>query len=189
MLIGLTGLKRSGKDTAADHLQHMLGFERTMFAAPLKAMLLQLYNAAGVSPDMALRKIAGDLKEEPCPVLCGQTPRWAMQTLGTEWRDLIDRTLWTHIWLNRIGSLLMDGKDVVVTDCRFHHEASAIRQLGGKIVQVYRPSLPYRTEDLHLSEQEMLNIIPDATVTNDGSIADLHKKIEGVYLDFSQDHR
>lgn len=182
MLIGITGLKRSGKDTAADHLVNPIGFQRTRFAEPLKMMLMQLYHTAGLSIDEALERIEGSLKETPDPILCGRTPRHAMQTLGTEWRDLIGKHLWTGIWMNRVKELLAEGKNVVVTDCRFHHEAEAIRYLGGHIIQIYRPDLP-KSWDAHVSEQEMMQIIPDITIINNGSIADLHHKIEGAYID------
>lgn len=188
MLIGLTGLKRSGKDTAADHLIQNMGFERTYFAQPLKEMLITLYRCAGIDQQEIDRRLHGDLKEAADPILLGQTPRWAMQTLGTEWRDLIDRELWTSIWISKVEPMLLSGQPVVVTDVRFLHEAKRIRQLGGYIVQVHRPSLPYSVTDLHASEQEMLRITPDTTITNDGTIADLHKKMEGVYLDFSEGH-
>ena len=183
MLIGITGLKRSGKDTAADHLIGQLGFQRTRFADPLKLMLIQLFYTAGLSMEETLRRIEGDLKETPDDILCGVTPRHAMQTLGTEWRDKIHRELWTTIWLRKVGPLLDAGKDVVVTDCRFHHEAAAIRSLGGHIVQIHRPNLPYTIADWHISEQEMMGIVPDITVLNNGTIEDLHINIEGAYID------
>ena len=173
MIIGLTGLKRSGKDTFAQALVDQ-GFELVRFADPLKEMLRTMYRCAGLDAETIERKIEGDLKEEPCPVLLGKTPRHAMQTLGTEWRDLIDRDLWTSIWLGKAAA----GNPMVVPDVRFHHEAMVIRRMGGLIVRIYRPG--QQSSDIHISEQEMMQIPADHVVLNDGTIEDLHKKAKDI---------
>src|SRR5262245_6513313 len=89
-IIGLTGKLKSGKTEAALHLCKK-GFTRVRFAGPLKNMMtcLQLTDA----------EIEGMLKEQPCDLLCGKTPRYAMQTIGTEWgRALIGEDLWVNAW-------------------------------------------------------------------------------------------
>lgn len=170
MLIGITGKKGSGKDTFAS----ILGFTNVKMADPLKDMLRTLYRLAQTDDDIIERKIEGDLKEVPCEVLCGKTPRHAMQTLGTEWRDGIGKELWSRIWLARVGGLLNAKRPVVCTDIRFHHEAQAIRELGGFMVRVDRPGLA--TGDVHISEVEMESIPVHYLVTNDKGIVGLHRK-------------
>lgn len=128
-LIAFTGLAGSGKSTAAEHLVKRRGFERLRFAGPLKAMLAAL----GLTPE----QIDGADKEKPCDLLCGKTPRQAMQWLGTEWgRNLIGSDLWIRAWQ---AALNKAGPDVVVDDCRFPNEAVAIAGAGGLIVRVVRP--------------------------------------------------
>ena len=127
MLIGFTGRMHSGKTTAAMHLVRSHGFTRHRFAGPLKAML----HAIGLTE----RHTDGDLKEEPCDLLDGKTPRWAMQSLGTEWgRMLITPNLWVNAWL----ATKPEG-NVVVDDVRFDNEAAMIRSAGGIVVRIVRP--------------------------------------------------
>jgi hypothetical protein len=51
-------------------------WRQVKFAGPLKSMCMAL--------GLTEAHIEGHLKEVPCELLCGQTPRHAMQTLGTE---------------------------------------------------------------------------------------------------------
>ena len=84
MLIGLCGLPRNGKGTVAEHLRDAHGFKHTKFTGPLKAMLDVFLASAGVDFETRERMIEGDLKETPQPFMGNKTPRWAMQSLGTE---------------------------------------------------------------------------------------------------------
>jgi Deoxynucleotide monophosphate kinase len=168
MLIGITGGKGSGKDTFAG----ALNFYNLKMADPLKDMLRAMYQSTGFDLEGIERKLEGDLKEEPCEILSGKTPRHAMQTLGTEWRDMIDQTLWSNIFHQRARGLIRTGIPIACTDVRFHHEVNVIRELGGTMVRVHRPGLENR--DVHISELEMESLEVDTTVYNVGSIEDLH---------------
>jgi hypothetical protein len=169
MIIGFIGKKGSGKDTAALAYTGE-GYSLVRFADPLKNMLRRLYFDAGLESVEIERRIEGDLKELPCPLLCDRSPRHAMQTLGTEWRDLMGLELWSNI----AKFSLTEEARVVVPDVRFKHEASLIRSLGGTILEVERPGLPV---DDHLSETEMSEIKTDFTFVNDTSIARLHHAV------------
>lgn len=145
-VVAFTGLAGSGKSTAAAHLVDAYGYERVRFAGPLKAML----KALGLSD----REVDGDLKETPSALLCGKTPRQAMQTLGAEWgRDLIHTNLWISAWRAAVDRL-PEGMPVVVDDLRFPNEAEAVRALGGILVRVFRPGAG--TLSAHVSEQHEL---------------------------------
>jgi hypothetical protein len=137
-------------------------------------MLRTLYTAAGEDRDVIEEKLEGYLKEEPCPILGGQTPRWAMQSLGTEWRNMIDANLWSNIWQHRVSDLLLTGQRVVCTDVRFHHEADMIKSMGGRLVRISRGSAV--KTDLHPSEQEMLEIKVDFEIDNSGTMMELVEK-------------
>lgn len=161
MLIGLVGEKGSGKDAFASFLP---GFTNVKFATPLKNMLLSL-------PGITTEHIEGSLKEVPCDLLAGRTPRHAMQTLGTEWRDMMGRTLWSDMQRPRIKYLLEKGRPVVVSDVRFHHEADVIRELGGYLVRIIRNTEAVASD--HLSEMEMSEILVDTSIYNTGTLEDL----------------
>jgi len=173
MLIGVTGSKGSGKDTFAEALNHS-NFYNLKFADPLKDMLRAMYRSAGLDPKLIERKIEGDLKEEPCEILSGKTPRYAMQTLGTEWREMIDRNLWSNIFRKRAEGVLNEGTPVVCTDVRFNHEEKVLRELGGTLIRVHRPG--NESHDNHVSELEMESLEVDTTIYNVGSIKDLHNQ-------------
>lgn len=148
-IIAFTGLAGAGKSTAAAHLVKSRGFTRIRFAGPLKAMMATL----GLSP----AEIDGDRKEMPCDLLGGKTPRWAMQSLGTEWgRKLIGDDLWIRAWQHAVAQLPA-GVPVVVDDCRFPNEAAAIGAAGGVCVRIERPGAG--TASVHESEQHQLPAI------------------------------
>lgn len=175
MLIGITGAKGSGKDTFAAVLMEK-NFYNLKMADPLKNMLRELYRYAGIDAETIERKIEGDMKEQPCRILGGKTPRWAMQSLGTEWRNMIDTHLWSNLWEAKAVDLLKDGTPIVCTDIRFHHEEQMLRNLGGRLIRIERPG--HEINDQHSSEIEMLSFQVDETVYNDGSVRRLRTKAE-----------
>jgi hypothetical protein len=148
-IVAFTGLAGAGKSTAAMHLAKSRGFERVRFAGPLKAMMAAL--------GCTTAEIDGDRKEQPCDLLGGKTPRWAMQTLGTEWgRQLIGDDLWIRAWQAAVDRLPA-GVPVVVDDCRFPNEAAAVRAAGGVIVRIDRPGAG--TASVHESEQHQIDAV------------------------------
>lgn len=170
-LIALTGPAGAGKSTAAKHLVARHGYRVEKFAGPLKDML----RGFGLTE----RHIEGDLKEVPCDLLGGKTPRYAMQTLGTEWgRDLISPSLWVDTWSSRAATGL-----VVCDDCRFPNEAAAVRALGGVIVRVVRVGHERPGGD-HVSEAGQEGIKPDAKLWNDvlddDSLGQLHSRVDAM---------
>lgn len=159
-LIGLSGRAGSGKTTAADSLV-AVGWMRVKMAGPLKDML----RAIGLTDD----HVEGHLKEVPCDLLMGQTPRHAMITLGTEWgRKQINPDLWASVAGERIRLALVAGKRVVVDDIRFENEATVIRRLGGTVVMIRRDAV---TQINHESEA---GVVPDMLYDNStGTAQDL----------------
>lgn len=168
-LIAFTGLAGSGKSTAALHLVQRHGFARVRLAGPLKAML----RALGLTE----QEVDGDQKEEPCELLGGQTPRWAMQTLGTEWgRELISGDLWTRAWWQAVHNVPV-GQPVVVDDLRFINEAAAVQALNGTIVLVNRPGAGVGAAG-HPSEG--IALPHHATIDNAGSMDDFIASIDSL---------
>jgi hypothetical protein len=164
MLIGLTGKKRSGKDTIADYLVYNYDFKKLSFATPIKQMLKIIIND---------NKFTEDNKEEVIPNL-GVNYRYLMQTLGTNWgRDLINDNLWINFLINEIPK----HKLVVVSDIRFDNEAKAIIKLCGKIIKVERN---IDILDDHISENDVDDKYISKIIYNDKSLKDLYINVESV---------
>jgi hypothetical protein len=169
-IIGLTGLRGSGKDTAAKILIYD-SYTNIKFSDGLKSMLRSLFRTAGVDAVDTERWIEGDLKEKECPVLRGRTPRYAMQKLGTEFgREMIADDLWTS--LTKMAIDAVDG-NVIVTDLRFPNEYNLLKSMGASMYRIERGLI---NTDLHESERYIATM-PVEVIKNDGTIADLQKKM------------
>lgn len=176
-VLGLSGSGGSGKTTVAAELVRN-GWKRVKMASGLKSMLTALYKEAGFSDAGIFDRLEGCLKEEPCDMLGGQTPRFAMQELGTSWgRVTIHGDLWTEIAKGQIEAHLKNGFNVVVDDIRFDNEAKVIHDLGGLIAEVERDGAGLEHE--HVSER---GIVSDMTFENNGSKADLIGKTKYIFL-------
>jgi hypothetical protein len=163
-LVVLNGLPHSGKGVVADFLINKHGFTRHKIAKPIKDMLRAL-------PGITEEHIEGKLKELPCPELGGKSPRWAMQTLGKEWRETMesndpnDPDFLCILWRNG-----RPPGPVVVDDLRYPQEVPFFREYGGVILRIERPGVE-APDTGHEAEKHRLSV--DATITNSGTIADL----------------
>jgi hypothetical protein len=156
-VLGFSGLKRSGKDTAAEILREecrRYSVHRIAFADSLREALRAVF---GFSDE----QMFGSQKEEVDP-FWGLSYRQAAQRVGTDlFRDQLDPQVWIKSWQKRV--LAADDKNcqmreamyavkpllVLVTDVRFPNEADAIRELGGEVWRIRREGLPF---DGHASE-------------------------------------
>lgn len=166
-IIALTGPIGSGKTELAKYMLWDHGYYRYPFASYLKRMLASI----GLTED----QLNGSLKETPCDLLCGKTPRVAMQTLGTEWRNMIGQDLWVRLWEHDVASQSQGQKNngrIVVDDLRFQHEADAVHRLGGKVVRVIRPDV----WGSHNHPSETTPIQEDLHVYNDSDLVRLRKR-------------
>ncbi len=178
-LIAFFGPKGCGKSTAAKYLTDRRSFVCEKFAGSLKNMLYGL--------GLGREHIEGQLKDLPCDLLCGKTPRHAMQTLGTEWgRNLIGGNFWTNVWTKDVDTLFKRHNSVVNDDLRFTNEVEAVRKLGGTLVRIYgRNDAPY---DAHESESFYDKLPFDHMINNNGTIADLYRAVEELLGDIDSSH-
>lgn len=188
IVVGLTGLKRSGKDTVADRLVEEHGFVKVAYADPLRDMALALDPIVGVAEldrrwwrPRRHREAAGNYRLSEAVTDLGweeakEYPevRRTLQRLGTE---VIRNHIGTDYWLNRMhGRLIRLGASrVVITDCRFPNEVDLVHGWGGTVLLVDRPGLPYN--DPHDSE-DVTSLLCDQYIDNDGTLDDLHRKVD-----------
>ena len=161
-IIGFAGPKRVGKDTAGAVLVDA-GYTKVAFADPLKSMMTSLLAIRGASHSDIVRMLEGDLKEVPTDYLSGQSPRYAMQTLGTEWgREIMAPDFWIDAFNNRME--VLKDTPVVITDIGFNNESVAIRRLGGLIVHIERDVAT--RADPHRSEMGICRMPEDMVLKN-----------------------
>jgi hypothetical protein len=177
----------SGKTTIANYLVEKHNYHRIPFADPLKLMMKALLGSFGY--DIAAReKLLNDpvLKERILPEL-GTTPRYMMQTLGTEWgRKTIHSEIWLLAWKHSVEELGVYG-NVVVDDVRFPNELSIVQSMPGSALWwVERPSVPVAPDVMaHTSQQPLDQFAFDITFVNNGTLKDLYQMVDesltGVY--------
>lgn len=165
-IIAITGPSRAGKSTIARFLHENYGYARVRFADPLKSMLGSL----GLSE----YELEGQGKDEPCDKLGGHTPRYAMQSLGTEWgRDMMSKTFWSDAWARRVGNAV--GAYIVAEDLRFPNEEFTTRLMGGVVWRVERQG--YGALNNHDSELEQIHIRYDRLFHNDSTVEYLFEQV------------
>ena len=169
-LIAFTGLPRSGKDTAAGYLIDRHGFQRVQFSEPLK-------QAAAILLGRPLSQMHGyqDFDRELIMPEWGFSIRYFLQRLGTEvMRENFGADFWVKLMRNRLKDA---AGDFVITDLRFENEAAMVRDLGGTVVQVWRPGVKGSS---HVSDA---GVIADVTVHNDDTLPWLYRQLEIVLRD------
>lgn len=155
---------QSGKSTLAEEFEKR-GLRRMSFAEPIKEMIRVLLRALGHNDAIIGRMVDGDLKEVIIPEL-GRSPRYLMQTLGTEWgRDIVH----PHIWLAPIKNAIARGESIVVDDVRFENEYAVLQNAGATMIRVDRP---VNEAANHQSEGRLDDFPFDFTLPNSGTKED-----------------
>lgn len=158
-IIGICGPARAGKDTIARTLMSM-GYVKDSFAAPIRQFVASICGLTLEQLEL--------VKDFPSDALNGKTPRYAMQTLGTEWgRKMLAQDLWINYLMRR-----STGQRLVVPDIRFENEAQAILNNGGLILKVVRPGVEI-VESTHSSEAGIPDNLVGHTFVNDKGIEEL----------------
>jgi hypothetical protein len=174
-VIGLHGARSSGKDAVAHHLVERWGFEQIAYADPIRAGLLAIASATGLDETHFDDRIA---KELPAAALNGRSPRVAMQTLGDWGIAHMGTDFWAWIASSRIRELVAQGVDrVVVSDVRKPIEVQTLtRDWHAQLWLVQRPGARFRHD--HNSEWELPTDVINRGVLNDGTLADLHARVD-----------
>lgn len=181
VLLAMCARKRNGKDTFADILVEKHGFHKLSFAYALKESSKILFGFTDEDLEEDKEKIHPFWKT---------TPRKVLQYVGTElFRERIKEVIpWVgdNFWVEKLKQSYLKlqekhGKNVnvIITDCRFLNEGTAVHKMDGYIIGVVRPSI--KSKDAHASEKEIDLIKKDYLVINDGTINELHKKALQIF--------
>ena len=198
LLVGITGLAGSGKDTATNlvnRLEHCVKYFDDHMITPkvcpgcnLTSIANTLHQTSVVNLSFAtpLKKIAMivgfTMQQLYDPELKNKvddfwkiSPRQFLQMCGTEmfrnvWRD----DVWVEIMRKQIRTIDKNVSServvIFVPDVRFPNEAQMIREEGGIVVRINRPGVA--TMD-HASENQVATLPVDLEIVNDCEDADM----------------
>lgn len=178
MLYGVSGYARAGKDTIADRLCDVHGFQRVAFADllrecvqalnPIIDMEMEYDVLVPIRYNDALEQYGYNTSKEIYPEF-----RNVLQRMGTE---VGRKLLGDNIWVDATLASLEDDVNYVITDARFTNEAQAILDNGGVMVRVEREGTGPVND--HPSETELDDWDFDYIIQNDGTIEELNVKID-----------
>jgi hypothetical protein len=208
MIISITGLISSGKDSIAAYLIENYYFEKESFASSLKDAVSAVF---GWERDLleGATRISREWREEIDPWWANRlgiphlTPRWVLQNWGTE---VFRNHFHDDIWIASLENKLQHKeKHVVLTDSRFPNELKMVRDLEGSLlIRVKRGEDPdwfsvaeaantfdsqiakneLRTLGIHASEYSWVGEEFDLVLTNDGTLDDLFAKVDDIMVKY-----
>lgn len=192
MLIGITGLKRSGKDTVGEYLETK-GFQRKSFAAPMKIITRQIDPIVHALPPLQYGSADGSDKADTVKLVrlsdvigAGEDHvkatypeyRRFLQRLGTEAFRSFDDQFWINWLFNELDASDPMPAHVCITDARFPNEVEKIRERGGVMWRIEREGVD--TTDLHASEAFIQELDVDVTILNNGTLSDLYRTVDSL---------
>jgi hypothetical protein len=173
MLFAFSGLKGSGKDTAANVLVTEYGFTRIAFADAVRELALIVDPLILLEDDwqpshlMRLSQVVSEYGWDWAKRAVPEVRR-LLQVIGTEGgRMLVGENVWVDILTKRFPDIADESARYVITDCRFDNEVDFVRNNGGKLVWINRPGL---VSDGHASESEHIRDLASVVVYNTQSI-------------------
>lgn len=141
MIIGITGLAGSGKDSAAKFIMEKYPeYQKLSFASKLKDITSSLYNWNREALEGLTKENRAWREEEDKKLskIFGReiTPRHELQLIGTGLKEILQKDFWARIVEHKI--ITENLKNVVITDVRFSDEIEMIKRLGGHIIEIQR---------------------------------------------------
>lgn len=145
MIIGLAYKKGVGKDTLASFIDTWIRcnapdiiIKKISFAAKLKDICYQLYGWAGLQRGIYY-ETHRDTKEVMLPGL-KMSPRAIWIHVGNALRNIYENT-----WID-FALIGVKAEIILITDVRFRNEAEAIKDVGGKVIKINRPTIAQGTD-------------------------------------------
>jgi len=178
MIIMISGLKQSGKDTCASYITKNYGFSRYAFADKIKVICSLMY-------DWPLNYIEGN--KEVIDPRYGISPRQALQDLGTEYMQihlcnqypLYKETIGRNFWVKKFKYLYLQNPNIFycISDYRFPHEYEELKEFNPITIRINNSKCSC---DGHDSEKHILELNALYQIDNEGTITEFHNNIKNV---------
>lgn len=141
IVVSISGLIGSGKDTAAAHLITEHGFQKLSFASSLKDAVAVIFGweRSLLEGDTAGSREWRETVDEWWANRLGMpqlTPRWVLQHWGTE---VVRTHFHDEMWVASVeNKIRRTTENIVITDCRFRNEIALVKNLGGMTCRISR---------------------------------------------------
>ena len=138
-IIALCGFEGSGKNAAAEMLQKR-GFRAVSFACNLKRAVAVIFGwefemLEGLTAESREWREKVDVFWSEALQIPNLTPRKTPQLIGTDVMRKFNDAIWV---LSLQRTIALSEDDIVITDCRFPSEVSAIKKWGGSVIRIER---------------------------------------------------
>lgn len=176
--IAITGRLRSGKDAVAEYLAREHGYTRFAFGDELKRYYHELFGPAEAKPREGYQWF-GQVMRERDPDIWVRKCFEAIDRAQTAWDDVL---LYEYDTTTR----------AVISDLRQPNEFDRCRSEGYTIIRVTAPEAlridraiksadNFALADLtHDTESHVDSFAVDYEIVNDGTLADLYAKVDGI---------
>lgn len=199
ILVGLTGLARSGKTTAAEYLVNRHGFTIVSMADPLKEMAKKLDPMIGVEDLTWNGEVQGTTPvhlsaflDDDGDFLENYSEDWVkenfpeyrrvLQKLGTDCVRSIDQDFWINAFWDTVRGLWYETDRIVVPDVRFPNEASTVLGSHRRDLGMHRVLAFIDREGIergaHASEQHAGRMGENAIIENNGTLVELAEQLD-----------
>ena len=207
MIIGLSGLAGSGKDTVANFIAKKHKFVKVSFASALKDATASIFS-------WPRDLLEGDTdesrewREQVDPYWSAKfgytvTPRIMLQQFGTNvCREYLDDNIWINCVEKKLQEHSKNKLNTIITDVRFPNEVKMLRNVGGKVFRVKRGQDPEWWDlaakansksdidlitnkleieyNLLISEWAWVGTSFDSIINNDSTIDALEEKVTNI---------
>lgn len=198
MIISVSGLISSGKDTIADFLVNEHNFRKESWAGTLKDAVSMVF---GWDRNLLEGKTDKSRKWREVPDLWWSErlgreiiPRRVLQEWGTE---VCRNNYHDEIWIASLENKLRNtNENIVISDSRFPNEIQSVKRLGGITLRVKRGPDPqwvneyiknglsyeWTTKYKHVHASEFSSVAEkyDFIIDNNGTIGELYSKINNL---------
>jgi hypothetical protein len=174
MIIGISGVARSGKSTLANIFFKKLMYHERSFGKAVKETCQTMFGFTN-------QQLYGEEKEDIDP-RWGFTPRYALQLVGTDiGRNQIDPDIWVKSTLLDVDRFRPLSDKWIFSDVRFRNEAISIHRRGGIVVRIEREGA-HATGGIDNHASEDLSDVPyNVLIPNDRKIEDLSVWVQAIH--------